>query len=278
MVIKITDYKINARASTKTNLGIWNGAQLRSVLKNHAARVDCNNPKMGQCSTCTNRDCLSRKLFDNKSESEGTLLSNLCILDAGFRTEDFKSDEIEFTLKVLGDQDTRILQLFDKGLYIGMPKTEFKITNIEVHTTEMNVGCLNEKNENAPKKCKLTFVTPYVNKAKSELDLYKIGKSITSRVTSVINANGLGYKYDYNSVNQAINKLRVVSKDIRTTYYSKYSSRTKQLSRIRGYIGSMTLEGDFSQIYNSLKLAEALNIGKEVTMGFGKLQVEEVGD
>lgn len=278
MNIKITDYKVNAVAKTKTNLGIWNGAHLRSILKNHSARVDCNNNKFGECSTCVNRDCLSRRLFDNKNETEGTLLSNLCILNVDFRTEELKSNEITFTLRVLGDQDTRILQLFDKGLYIGIPKTEFSINSVDVHTEEYSIDNLNDKSENTSSKYKLSFVTPYVNKAKSELDLYKIGKSITSRITSAINASGLDYKYDYNTVNQAINNLRILNKDIHVAYYSKYSSRTKQLSKIRGYLGSMILEGDFSSIYNSLRLAEQLNIGKEVTMGFGEIKLEEVGD
>ena len=276
--MEITKYTIYVHSKNKTNLGMWNGAQIRSILKNHSARIDCVNTQLGHCSDCPNTSCLSRRLFDSKYNPDGRLISNLCYIEVPFRTDNLISDNITFVLFVLGKPEARILEIFNKGLFIGTPKEIFEITDIKADTQDIDISSLEDIVSNTKNRYKLILETPYVYKAKDSIDTYKLGKSITSRITSVINACGIDYKYDYNTVNQGIHNLKIRGSKLEAVYYSKYSSRIHKQSLIKGYIGEIILEGDFSRIYNSLKLVETLHIGKEITMGFGKIRFEEVGD
>ena len=74
----------------------------------------------------------------------------------------------------------------------------------------------------------------------------------------------------------AASALRVVGRRLSFQNLTRYSHRQDRPVDIGGYVGALSLEGDFAPLLQLFRAAEVLHVGKGAVFGLGKVAIETV--
>lgn len=282
MDVKIvkTTYDVKMTSERKVNLGIWQGAKLRSALNSAIARRYCDNIQYERCDHCNIETCMNKYMFMLKSDSKARMRANPIILDCTFNDTDEVSDQFTFKLHLFNPATNYaedLVDILNHGVYLGNPRVLFKASNIDTVTETIDLAVLEQDaSDKKDATVEITFENPFITNGKSGATPQQIIRNCTTRITSMINTVGIDYTVKHEAVNEAATHVQFTECSFEDKYYGKQSSRKYKYSIIHGTVGSIKLHGDFSKIYNFLEVASKLNIGKQCSMGFGKFSVRVV--
>lgn len=130
----------------------------------------------------------------------------------------------------------------------------------------------------------VNFLTPFLPKLEGKniknpdrIDFNIFFSSVSRRIISEMHAWD---KNQYLELIKKFKKLRelaegieVVEREITFSELIKHSSRQKKKIKIGGFRGRIKFKGDFSQLYEFIKIGEIIHIGKGVRMGLGKFNL-----
>ena len=281
--VKINKVTLNIQLKTAetVNLGMWQGAKIRSAIIAAVARRYCDSPRYSECDICKVETCMNKYLFHYKQDKQARMASNPIIVECEFNNEEVWADEFSIKIHLFNpatEYQDDIVEILEQGIYLGTPKIRFQAIEIIEETKVLDISIIDEKSDKTDSLIEINFETPFVTNGKSGVTHQQIIRSCTTRVTSMVNTVGVDYRVPYEKAIEAANKIQLVKVEFNPTVNSKQSTRTNRYDYINGVTGKMVLRGDFSDIYHFLEIASELNIGKECTMGFGKFTVKEVKD
>ena len=291
MEIKTAKINVKLEADEFANIGSWDGSKLRgAIIQSVIDSNKCN----GDCEHCS-KECLVNKVFEYKKENIASLVANPYIINGKF--EDNVTRKLKFSIVLFGhatelaDYVVKLLNSLKVNTVDGNQVT-FNIVDYSIENSVINTDNLDRVHEEMTNSAvRIVFDTPYVTKAKQWSIDAKTGekylnyrgvsvesfiRNCTSRVTSMYNAVLDGKHFDYETYLNELDKLEIVDSNIRQKKFSRHSSRTNRDQVRNGDTGNFVLAGDLSKVYELIKFASNLNIGKSCTMGFGKFHVEEV--
>ncbi len=282
MEIKRLRLKFTLQSDNKVSTDMWHGSQLRGAIKQALVVQNCTNMRVGECDRCKKCSCTSKLLFDTVGAKATKLITNPVTITAEFSDKDIVTDTINFTISLYGDsaigtKDT-LIDAIGKRLYLGRERTKFNVVSISEQLDTFDLSVLD-----APGKklntINIVFDTPYINKLLQSKGVSKfksdsLMRAITTRITSMVNTMGLDYTVKFRDLIDNADSFEI-KLNLKSAIYKRVSRRTMRNQHIKAYTGNIQLSGDISKIYNYLKLAEFLGIGKECTMGFGRIHIEE---
>lgn len=281
-IVKIfkTTYDVEMTSEKKVNLGVWQGAKIRSALNSAIARRYCDNIQYEKCDTCNIDTCMNKYMFMFKPDRKARMQSNPIILDCPFNDTEEVSDQFNFKIHMFSPATNYaedLVDILNHGVYLGNPRVKFSAVNITPTIETIDLDILeNDASDKKDVTIEITFETPFITNAKSGVTPQQIIRNCTTRITSMVNTVGIDYRVPYEDVNEAASQIQFTECSFDNKYYGKQSSRKSKYCMLHGTVGSIKLHGDFSKIYNFLEIASKLNIGKQCTMGFGKFSVRVV--
>lgn len=92
------------------------------------------------------------------------------------------------------------------------------------------------------------------------------------RTSSVLNSYGIVCIADYAELLRASQSVLLTSVDMCLVFNNRFSNRTKLNMSIKGYIGTLSFDGDITQFMPFLKFCQLVGIGKLCVMGFGQFE------
>jgi len=142
--------------------------------------------------------------------------------------------------------------------------------NIELQSKEK----VFKKSKKGVSLLKLTFETPLRIKknntfARDDIELIDILRSAYKR-----NRDLHGKKHKPLSIDE---NYKVVSKHLHYKELTRRSNKQKTTMNMGGLMGEMIITGVDKKVYNLLKLAEVIGVGKATVFGLGKIKIEEIG-
>ena len=281
--VKINKVTLNIQLKTAetVNLGMWQGAKIRSAIIAAVARRYCDSIRYAKCDTCNIDTCMNKYLFHLKQDKKARMSANPIIVECDFNADAVKDDTLNLKIHLFEpatEYKDDIIEIMESGIYLGQPMVKFQALEIKEETKVLDISVIDEKSDKTDSLIEINFETPFVTNGKSGVTHQQIIRSCTTRITSMVNTVGIDYKVPYEKAIEAADKLQLVKAEFNSTMNSKKSTRTNRFDAIHGVTGKMLVKGDFSDIYHFLEIASELNIGKECTMGFGKFTVKEVSD
>lgn len=281
MEIRKVTLDITLKTDKPVNLGVWQGAKIRSALISAIARMYCDSLRYGQCDNCRIETCMNKYLFYFKQDRSARMASNPIIIDTMFNEDMIISNEISFKIHVFEpaiDYIEDIIEVLERGVYLGSPSVRFKADNGSINQTEysFNLADLDEVDDSKSDTIiEINIDTPMLTNSLSGVTPQQIIKNCTTRITSMVNTVGLDYTVQHEIVNEAAKSIKLVKADLKIAENGKMSTRKNKYSKMVGYTGKLVISGDFRNIYPYLKLASNLNIGKQCSMGFGRISIGE---
>lgn len=80
---------------------------------------------------------------------------------------------------------------------------------------------------------------------------------------------------DYKGLIEKSQEIKIKKSDLRWYDWERYSNRQETRMMMGGFIGSITLEGNFEPFLPFLLLGEYLHVGKGTSFGLGKYEILE---
>ncbi len=124
----------------------------------------------------------------------------------------------------------------------------------------------------------LEFLTPCSLRTKGELlrtaDFVEIVKNILRKreILNVLYCEGLD-PLDRESLLEMASGVRKISENLQWRKYSRYSKRQGRRMPLSGFTGKAIFEGASEPLYELLKAAEYINVGRNSSFGFGSVRL-----
>jgi len=298
MKIRHHKYRLKIEFETAATFDIYPTFIMRSILGMELRNLTCLF-KDRKCENCDlNSHCAYSWLFETPIDKSNNFMTGrnraphpfVFGTDAGLN-EDKKEINLELTLfgKAI-DYFPYIYYALSKAGEKGVLKkrTKFKIVDITSgpHSILKQDGSINTKvtpnewslNDDEQKKesnIKIDFKTPYRLKKNgkyvSTFEYPDIINSISRRVKILTSLYG---EHDINNEHIEVTTPHKTGKQLFWTELTHYSSRQNRAMKLGGVVGSMEIEGSFTQKEMSLlKAGEIFNIGKNISFGLGRVLV-----
>lgn len=239
-----------------------------------------------------------RYLFENRRYSGGRQdIVNPYILEPPRAIRMYRyGDVFSFRLILIGSAQEYVRDVVsaltcDEWYEIGAQRAKFKILDIIQSDTLESIWRQGELNIDAAvpeiltaselegiSRCSIHFLTPLrIRRAGDmlkDIDFQTIIRNITRRVDALTERYG-GYadRDAISSICEQSEEVYVTSSGLYWHELKRYSNRRNTKMDFGGLLGAMTLEGDLSPFTPWLQAARVLHIGRNVTFGFGQVDV-----
>jgi len=299
-MLKITyqKYNFHLKLEKEVRFGVHPLFLLRSIMGNELKKMCCifareNKP----CLNCQiNQTCAYSSIFEtvlNTTDNKKIHTSHPFILYSSQEPGEMYS-YIDFDLTLLGNAVNYfpyLFQAFNLGGNNGIFKDRIKYKIESLTCDEVNIyknGSLNLPHTTksweffskngiaADKKCKIRFLTPFKylpdNKFVKSFSYSAVLNSALRRqkiLASFFGENSMERDLDL-SVLPKSESNNSVWQD-----YTRFSARQQSEMQMGGFMGVMSVDGDFSlDELQILAGAELFNIGKSVSFGLGKIAID----
>lgn len=288
MAVKRHVLNVHMKSDKYFGFGKFTGHLIRSALINNMVKQSgCGNIA---CDKCSNSDCVLKHTLMKKCDGNGKIFMNPMYIESEFvgKKDYIATTSLDFKIILLGEAIEHLdvvkkavekLEFNSSGM-----SGVFKLAELTEKSDEIVVDIKDEK----CKSVKLTFETPYIYKPaktnkfekekgpvrRDKLDFNSLMRTCTTRVTALMNSCCDGEHFDYRRFTDKKYNAKIVESDLHEDVYVRHSSRNDKDSHIRALSGYVVYEGDIDEAYGLLELVSKLNIGKETTLGFGKIICE----
>lgn len=283
----------------------FRGATLRGALGYHLRKTVCNDLKR-QCSECfLSQDCAYSNFFEGVQPPNRSFMKLypkvpqpfMLIIDQKNSTEIKKGQPFEFSLKIFGEAANffpyvayAFLEAGEKG--IGKDKILYSMNKISENDSVLYQNGSSILKKPKPVKIeisthrksvdmKINFLTPVRIRKEghtaSDVNFKNIITTALRRISAINYFYGSGKPIDIKVVNNLIQLSEKVNKiDDSTEIFSfdRYSGRQLRKIKLDGITGSLTFGTVPSQLFNVLKFAEKIGLGKSTSFGFGRIKLE----
>lgn len=288
MVVKRHVLNVHMTSDKYFGFGKFTGHLIRSALINNMVKQSgCGSIA---CDRCNNSDCVLKHTLMKKCDGNGKIFMNPMYIESEFvgKKDYIATTSLDFKIILLGEAIEHLdavkkavekMEFNSDGL-----KGTFRLVGLEEETEEIVVDI----KDNKCKSVKITFETPYIykpaatNKFKKEvgpvrrdkLDFNSLMRTCTTRVTALMNSCCDGEHFDYRRFTDKKYDVKIVDSNLHEDVFVRHSSRRDKDEYIRALSGYVVYEGDINEACGLLELVSRLNIGKETTLGFGKIICE----
>lgn len=288
MVVKRHVLNVHMTSDKYFGFGKFTGHLIRSALINNMVKQSgCGNIA---CDRCDKSDCVLKHTLMKKCDGNGKIFMNPMYIESEFvgKKDYIATTSLDFKIILLGGAIDHLdavkkavekLEFNSDGL-----KGTFRLVGLEEETEEIVVDIKDDE----CKSVKITFETPYIykpaatNKFKKEvgpvrrdkLDFNSLMRTCTTRVTALMNSCCDGEHFDYRRFTDKKYDVKIVDSNLHEDVFARHSSRRDKDEYIRALSGYVVYEGNIDEAYGLLELVSKLNIGKETTLGFGKIICE----
>ncbi len=306
MKIEYQKYDFKIKFEKPISIEIYPPYILRSLLGMHLKKLSCIFKNLSSCKNCpVNKQCAYSFIFESIEDKDNSVLrgrervSHPFIIISHPKLQN-RLDSLEFQLTLFGrsiQYFPYIFQAFSMAGEGGIFKERVKFKIEQIRSGSKLLYRFNEENlslgesevwqidldreTKSAKKLELSFNSPFRyqknNRVSSDFNYSDI------LISSFRRANILSSLYGENSediekvIFESFNEDKKILVDTRYRSMSRYSARQGKKMTIGGVMGKAIVEGDLSPFELSILYGGSIfNIGKNVSMGFGAMKLEEI--
>lgn len=281
---KVPFYKLKVcmKSNEILKYGNWITSAIRGSFGNKLISLCCDGSN-NDCINCNILSCSAKKLYGTASPEDSSQQFNPYVFYCPIIPKCTNTIEFYITLFGHGTETINdVLKVLSTGLDIKGHK--FELTSIIDVFSENAVfdgymwitPTVHYPNFDCNKdvhKLRLNFISPFNSKQLDRLISFDyILRASMRRTSSVLNFYGIECMADYTELLRASQSVLLTSADIHLVFNNRFSNRTKLNMSIKGYIGTLSFDGDITQFMPFLKFCQLVGIGKLCVMGFGQFE------
>jgi len=133
-----------------------------------------------------------------------------------------------------------------------------------------------------PREVEINFITPL--RLEVENVLLEWAPEFDELILNLVRrTNNMAYfhcdiidELNFAEIKEKSYNIDIVDSDIKVVNWSRYSERQDKRIPLKGIIGSVVYKGEIKPFLPLLRLGEYINIGKNTTMGMGRIEITDI--